>query len=47
VVDKGYKQEGEYEIILSFDNFLLSSGVYFYTLRTSSESITKKLMLLK
>jgi mannan endo-1,4-beta-mannosidase len=47
VVDKEYKQKGEYEIILSFDNILLSSGVYFYTLRTSSQTVTKKLMLLK
>jgi mannan endo-1,4-beta-mannosidase len=47
VVDKGHKKEGEYEIILSFDNILLGSGVYFYTLRTSSQSVTKKLMLLK
>jgi mannan endo-1,4-beta-mannosidase len=47
VVDKGYRQNGEYEIILSFDNILLSSGAYFYILRTSSQSITKKLLLLK
>ncbi len=47
VVDKGYRQSGEYEIILSFDNILLGSGIYFYTLRTSSQSVTKKLMLLK
>jgi mannan endo-1,4-beta-mannosidase len=47
VVDKGYRQKGEYEIILSFDNILLGSGVYFYTLRTSSQTVTKKLMLLK
>jgi hypothetical protein len=47
VVDKGYKKEGEYEIILSFDNILLGSGVYFYTLRSSSQSVTRKLMLLK
>jgi hypothetical protein len=47
VVDKGFKEKGKYEIILSFDNILLGSGVYFYTLRTSSQSVTKKLMLLK
>ena len=46
-VEKGYKYEGEHEVILSFENNLLSSGVYFYTLRTSSQIITKKLMLLK
>jgi mannan endo-1,4-beta-mannosidase len=47
VIDKGFKEKGEYEIILSFDKVLLGSGVYFYTLITSSHSITKKLMLLK
>jgi mannan endo-1,4-beta-mannosidase len=47
VVDKGYRQKGTYEIILSFNNILLSSGAYFYTLRTSSQTVTKKLMLLK
>jgi mannan endo-1,4-beta-mannosidase len=47
VVDKGYRQRGEYEIILSFDNILLGSGVYFYTLRSSSQIITKKLILIK
>jgi len=47
VVDKGYKGKGEHEIILSFNNILLGSGVYFYSLRTSSQSVTKKLMLLK
>jgi mannan endo-1,4-beta-mannosidase len=46
-VDKGYREKGEHELILSFQNYLLSSGVYFYTLRTSSQSVTKKLMLLK
>lgn len=47
VIEEGFKENGEYEIILSFDNILLGSGVYFYTLRTSSKSITKKLILLK
>jgi len=47
VIDKGFKEKGIYEIILSFDSFLLGSGVYFITLKTSSQSITKKLMLLK
>jgi endo-1,4-beta-mannosidase len=46
-VDTGFRKKGEYEIILSFDNFLLSSGVYFYTLRTSSKNVTKKFLLLK
>ena len=47
VIDKEFKEKGEHEIILSFDNNLLGSGAYFYCLRTSSKSITKKLMLLK
>jgi len=47
VVDKGYREEGKHEVILSFQNYLLSSGVYFYNLRTSRQTITKKLMLLK
>jgi mannan endo-1,4-beta-mannosidase len=47
VIDKGFKEKGKYEIILSFDNILLGSGVYFYTLRTSFISVTKKLILLK
>lgn len=47
VVDKGFKEKGEHEIILSFENSLLGSGIYFYTLQTSSQITTKKLMLLK
>lgn len=47
VIEKGFKEKGEHEIILSFENYLLSSGVYFYSLKTSHESITKKLILLK
>ncbi len=46
-IDKGFEKKGEHEIILSFDNFLLSSGVYFYTLRTTTKNLTKKLILLK
>ncbi len=46
-LDKGFRKKGVHEIILSFDNFLLSSGVYFYILRTSLKSITKKMILLK
>jgi len=47
MIDKGFRKEGEHEIILSFDNSLLSSDVYFYTLKTSSNLLTKKLILLK
>ncbi|MBV6421955.1 MAG: hypothetical protein DAHOPDDO_03243 [Ignavibacteriaceae bacterium] len=46
-VEEGFKQKGEYEIILSFENNLLGSGIYFYTLKTSFQLITKKLILLK
>jgi endo-1,4-beta-mannosidase len=47
VVENGYNEGGIHEVILSFENDLLGSGVYFYTLRTSTNTITKKLILLK
>jgi mannan endo-1,4-beta-mannosidase len=45
--EKGYKTKGEHELILSFDNDFLSSGIYIYTLWTSKTTISKKLILLK
>jgi hypothetical protein len=45
VVDQGSKEAGEYTYIVNMDKFV--SGVYFYTLRQGSNSITKKMMLLK
>lgn len=45
VVDQGYKPAGEYIYNVNMDRF--ASGVYFYTLRQGSNSITKKMLLLK
>ena len=45
IVDNVYKNKGEYEYNVSMDN--LSSGVYFYTLTQGSQTLTKKMMLLK
>lgn len=39
------KNSGEYEI--EFDGTNLSSGVYYYTMRTNNNIITKKLLLIK
>ena len=44
LVDK-YQSPGNYEV--TFDGSNLSSGVYFYTLRTGSFSQTKKFVLMK
>ena len=44
-VDQGYKHAGEYIYDISMDRF--ASGVYFYTLRQGTNSITKKMLLLK
>ena len=45
VVDQGYKPAGEYIYNVNMDRF--ASGVYFYTLRQGTNSITKKMLLLK
>ena len=45
VVDRGYKPAGEYLYNVDMDTF--TSGVYFYTLRQGTNSITKKMLLLK
>ncbi len=45
VVDQGYKPAGEYVYDVNMDRF--ASGVYFYTLRQGTNSITKKMLLLK
>ena len=46
-IEKSFKPRGEHEFTLSFNNNLLSSGIYIYTLRTSDKTISKKLVLLK
>lgn len=45
VVDQGFKPAGEYLYNVNMDRF--ASGVYFYTLRQGTNSITKKMLLLK
>jgi hypothetical protein len=40
-------QAGEYSFQLSIDNFQLSSGVYFYSLKAGGKIITKSMVLLK
>ena len=45
VVDQGYKPAGEYVYNVNMDRF--ASGDYFYTLREGTNSITKKMLLLK
>lgn len=45
VVDEGYKQAGTYVYNVNMDQF--ASGIYFYTLHQGSNSITKKMVLLK
>lgn len=47
ILEDGFRKKGEHEIILSFDNNLLASGVYIYALKTSKGTQTKKLTLLK
>jgi hypothetical protein len=42
-----YKQAGNYNSQLSTDNFRLSSGIYFYTLKSGGYSEVKKMLLLK
>ena len=46
-IKKGYKPRGQHELTLSFNNSLLSSGIYIYTLKTSVKILSKKLILLK
>jgi hypothetical protein len=45
LVDQGYKLAGEYTYNVGMDKF--SSGVYFYKLQQGTNSITKKMVLLK
>ncbi len=44
-IAQGYKPAGEYTFDINMDMF--PSGAYFYTLQDGSESITKKMLLLK
>jgi hypothetical protein len=44
-IDNGFLKAGTYNV--DFDGASLSSGIYFYTLKTSSFVETKKMMLVK
>ncbi len=46
-IEKGFKQQGVHELTLSFNNNLLASGIYIYTLKSSDKIISKKLIFLK
>jgi hypothetical protein len=45
VIDNTYKTSGQFEYSVKMDN--LTSGIYFYTLTQGSQSLTKKMVLLK
>lgn len=42
-----YQQPGKYNVSFSLDNYNLSSGVYYYTLKAGDFSQTKKMILIK
>lgn len=41
------RHSGEYEVVLNTNNTNLSSGVYFYTIKSNSYTSTKKMILTK
>ncbi len=47
IIEKGVKAAGTHKLFLSFDNYLLTSGVYFYRLQAANFVETKKMILLK
>ncbi|MCZ6702900.1 MAG: T9SS type A sorting domain-containing protein [Ignavibacteria bacterium] len=47
VVEEGVKEAGTYKLYLSFNNLLLTSGIYFYRIRAGDFVETKKMILLK
>ncbi len=47
ILEKGFKKAGEYRLDLSFNNYLLGSGVYFYRITGEISSEVKKMILLK
>jgi len=47
ILDNEEKPAGEYEVVFTINNLQLTSGVYFYQLRTASFVQTKKMLLIK
>ncbi len=47
VIAQGIKQAGTYKLFLSFNNNLLSSGVYFYRMQAGRYTAVRKMILLK
>jgi len=47
ILEKSFKEDGEYRLDLSFNNYLLGSGVYFYRIIGEKSSEIKKMILLK
>ncbi|MCB9248586.1 MAG: T9SS type A sorting domain-containing protein [Ignavibacteriales bacterium] len=44
-LEKGFKSAGNYSYL--FDASNLTSGIYFYTIRTNNFTATKKMLLMK
>jgi mannan endo-1,4-beta-mannosidase len=47
IIEKGMKDAGTHKLFLSFNNHLLTSGIYFYRLQSGSFVETKKMVLLR
>ena len=47
VLEEGVKVAGNYKLFLSFKNYLLSSGIYFYRLLAEDFNEIKKMILMK
>ncbi len=45
IIEKGYKKAGRY--LLEFDGSFLSSGIYYYQLKSDYHVVTKKMLILK
>jgi hypothetical protein len=47
IIDEGEKEAGTYKLFLSFDDYLLSSGVYLYRITAGAYVSTKNMLLIK
>ena len=47
ILEKGFKNKGEYRLDLSFNNHLLGTGIYFYRIKGEYTTEVKKMILLK